>query len=181
VKKKTLQRSGASRASGRGRKPRGAAPPGLDHLFDRDAADDRPEVVGLFARIVAEMPALDKLLAEADGHWGGEDAVYRFYHQSFKVYGVQGITKRIVAQLHALAPGKPLNEWFMRIVREGTGRTFRTDDNARWLEATRPQLEAFFHARYFLAMIVKYGKELKHPPQLLPNGWAAVLYLYGLR
>ena len=27
----------------------------------------------------------------------------------------------------------------------------------------------------------KYGRELDEPPDSLPSGWAAVLYLYGLR
>ena len=42
-------------------------------------------------------------------------------------------------------------------------------------------LEAFFHAHYFLQLICKYGRELKAPPCPLPNGWAAVLYLYSMR
>ena len=31
--------------------------------------------------------------------------------------------------------------------------------NQRWTEATRPIVEAFFHARYFLEMVCKYGAE----------------------
>ena len=54
-------------------------------------------------------------------------------------------------------------------------------DNDRWLAATRPIVEAFFHARYFLEMVVKYGKELKSPPAVLPSGWAAVLCLFNMR
>jgi hypothetical protein len=42
-------------------------------------------------------------------------------------------------------------------------------------------LQAFFHARYFLEMACKYGKELESPPQFMPSGWAAVVYLYDLR
>ena len=42
-------------------------------------------------------------------------------------------------------------------------------------------IEAFFHARFFLEMAVKYGKELEFPPQMLPSGWAAFLYLFNLR
>ncbi len=56
-----------------------------------------------------------------------------------------------------------------------------TGHNARWLEVTRPMLEAFFHAKYFLAMACRYGRELDEPPQVLPSGWASLLYLYGLR
>ncbi len=32
-----------------------------------------------------------------------------------------------------------------------------------------------------LEMVVKYGQTLEAPPETLPSGWAAVLYLYGLR
>ena len=69
----------------------------------------------------------------------------------------------------------------MRIVAEGTGKDFKLDDNGRWLEATRPIVEAFFHAKYLLEMAVKYGKKLAAPPNRLPSGWASVLYLYDLR
>jgi hypothetical protein len=65
-------------------------------------------------------------------------------------------------------------------VRDGTGRTFVAEHNRRWLEVTRPIVEAFFHARYFLEMAVRYGEELKVPPRTMPNGWAAFLYLYDL-
>ncbi len=53
--------------------------------------------------------------------------------------------------------------------------------NDRWLQETRPIVEAFFHAKYFLDMICRYADEVKEPQQLLPSGWASVLYLYGLR
>ena len=69
----------------------------------------------------------------------------------------------------------------MQIVGEGTGTAFEPGHNRRWLEVTRPILEAFFHARYFLEMAVRYGRELEHPPSMLPSGWAALLYLYDLR
>jgi len=53
--------------------------------------------------------------------------------------------------------------------------------SATWDASTRPLLEAFFHARYFLEMAVKYGAELDEPPTTLPSGWAGLLYLYNLR
>jgi len=40
---------------------------------------------------------LDDLLQSCSDHWGFEDPVYRFYHQSFKVYALQQTTERIVA------------------------------------------------------------------------------------
>lgn len=110
-----------------------------------------------------------------------EDLVYRFYHHSFKVYAVQRSTESIVAALQALRPEEPLNEDFMQIVREGTGKEFSAAANRDWTSSTRTMLEAFFHAGFFLEMVVKYGRALDEPPTLLPSGWAAVLYLYGLR
>lgn len=55
------------------------------------------------------------------------------------------------------------------------------EHNRRWLEVTRPMLEAFWHTRFFVEMAVKYGQELDEPPSVLPSGWAALLYLYELR
>jgi hypothetical protein len=146
-----------------------------------DEIDDRPEVRDLLERLKAEGGALRQLLRECTDHWGYEDPVYRFYHQSFKVYALQGRTTRIVAALESLRPGHPLDAGFLKIVAEGTGRTFAPEHNRRWLEVTRPILEAFFHARYFLEMSVRYGGKLDAPPRVLPSGWAALLELFGLR
>jgi hypothetical protein len=143
--------------------------------------DDRTEVQSLFNNLKASVVTLEQLLENCSDHWGYEDSVYRFYHQSFKVYGLQDTTLAIVASLQKLAPECTLNDWFMQIVHEGTGTTFEWKHNQRWLETTRPIVEAFFHARYFLEMAVRYGKELKAPPMALPSGWAAFLYIYGLR
>jgi hypothetical protein len=143
--------------------------------------DDRIEVRELFKNLKTELPALEELLAKCSGPWGYEDPIYRFYHQSFKVYKLQDQTTEIVGKLQALAPNLPMNEWFLRIVREGTGKTFTQEDNRNWLAVTRPIVEAFVHARYFLEMAVQYGKQLEFPPRTLPSGWAALLYLYNLR
>ena len=143
--------------------------------------DDRSAVQELLKNLRAQLPALEELLERYSGSWGYEDPVYRFYHQSFKVYNLQRQTLEIVAKLQALAPSVPLNVWFMSIVRDGTGKTFTIEDNKSWLAATRPIVEAFFHARYFLEMALKYGRELQFPPERLPSGWAALLYLYDLR
>ena len=150
-------------------------------LETSDAMDDRTPVKELFKNLRAQLPALEELLEKCSGSWGYEDPIYRFYHQSFKVYSLQHQTLEIVATLQALAPDVPLNEWFMSIVRDGTGKTFAIEDNKNWLAATRPIVEAFFHARYFLEMALKYGRELQSPPRMLPSGWAAFLYLYNLR
>src|SRR5262249_40253850 len=142
---------------------------------DRDV-DDRPEVQELFKKLKASLPELEKLLVECSSHWGYEDPVYRFYHQSFKVYRIQDTTLAIGAALQALAPGRQLHPWFSQIVKDGTGKTFVSAHNHRWPETTRAMVEAFFHARYFLEMAVRYGTEQTSPPQTLPSGWAAFLY-----
>ncbi|HXA16264.1 MAG TPA: hypothetical protein VN380_04695 [Thermoanaerobaculia bacterium] len=142
---------------------------------------DRAAEERLLANIKQHLPELDALLERARSHWEYEDYVYRFYHQSFKVFGVQPLTLKIVAELRALLPDATMNRSFLAIIDEGTGRTFATEMNANWDVTTRPLLEAFFHARFMLEMTIKYGRELNVLPESLPSGWAAVLYLYGLR
>lgn len=136
--------------------------------------------ISLLANLRRERRDLEKLLAACDDHWGYEDPVYRFYHQSFKVYGLQGSTQEIVRTLQSLAPDRPLDPWFLEIVGAGTGKEFRPEDNAHWTEVTRPIVEAFLHARYFLEMAVRYA-DLDSPPRPLPSGYAALLELFGLR
>ncbi len=143
--------------------------------------DDTPLVKELLANIQRDLSDLDELLKESNGTWTYDEGVYRFYHQSFKVFGLQSSTLKVVKALQALLPTIPMNAWFLEIVRQGTGKEFKPEDNENWLEVTRPVLEAFFHARFFLEMAVKYGKELKFPPRSLPGGWAAFLYLFNLR
>jgi len=143
--------------------------------------DQRVSAQALLASIKGHLPALEKLLAECNAEWGADDAVYRFYHQSFEVYLVQSLTLKVVETLQALAPDRQLNCWFTQIVAEGTYKTFHFEDNQRWLEVTRPIIEAFFHAGHFLTVVVQSAHELQHPPRLLPINWATVLYLYGLR
>jgi hypothetical protein len=143
--------------------------------------DDREPVQVLFAHIQAVLPKLEVLLAEASNQRGCEDTVYRVYCQSVEIYGLQASTTKLVAELQALAPDRPLHPWFLQIVKDGTEKTFEPEHNRRWLEVTRPILEAFLHARFFLEMAVRYGRELSYPPRFLPSGWAALLYLYDLR
>jgi hypothetical protein len=135
----------------------------------------------LLKNIKRDLVELTRLRDHAESHWSEEDLVYRFYHQSFKVFRIQALTTSIVDALHALVPGTPLNEWFTAIVSEGTGKEFATNGNRNWTATTRPLLEAFFHANYFLRMAVKYGNELDEAPSPLPSGWAALLYLYDMR
>lgn len=141
---------------------------------DRDQYE-QPLRTGLRAK-ATELADLFRGLSD---EWGYEDPIYRFYHQSFKVYGLLEETRKIVKALESLLPDRPMNPWCLQIVREGTGKEFDLADNERWLDVTRPILEAFFHARYFLEMACRYAE----PPEgnVLPSGWAGFLYLYQLR
>jgi hypothetical protein len=140
----------------------------------------RSHELTLLANLHARRAELTALLEASSDHWGFEDPVYRFYHQSFKVYGLQSQTTRIVEVLRSLSPECPLNPWFVEILEQGTGKEFKMEDNREWTHVTRPILEAFFHARFFLEMAVRYAT-LTTPPSPLPSGYAALLYLYGLR
>lgn len=135
----------------------------------------------LLSNIKANLTALEKLLEESDAQWGDEDSIYRFYHHSFKVYRLQGSTKEMVDMFKSLMPGVELNKMFTTIIDSGTNKVFTMACNQRWMEETRPILEAFFHAKFMLHTMVKYGKTLEEAPQWLPSGWAAILYLYNMR
>jgi len=141
---------------------------------------ERPAEAALLKNLHLHQVELKALLKKSKDHWGFEDPVYRFYHQSFNVYGLQEQTRAIVSMLERLAPDRPLNPWFLQIVEAGTGKQFTPEDNKAWTDVTRPILEAFFHAKFFLEMAVRYACMVV-PPRILPSGYAALLYLYGLR
>lgn len=147
-----------------------------------DSRDDERATIErrLLSAMQARHDDLKTFLEECSNHWGFEDPIYRFYHQSFKVYALQERTEAIVRLLASLAPDRALHPWFLQIIAEGTGKQFTPKDNAEWLRVTRPILEAFFHARFFLEMAVRYA-HLAEPPRPLPSGYAALLYLYELR
>ncbi|HEX6189159.1 MAG TPA: hypothetical protein VFZ40_13855 [Pyrinomonadaceae bacterium] len=112
-----------------------------------------------------------------------EDGIYRFYHQSFKVYRLQDCTLKAVEIFRSIAQATEnrLCDWFEEIVADGTGKTFEPEHNRNWTEHTRPIVEAFLHTRYFLEMMIKYANEMESPPRMLPFGWAAILELYNQR
>jgi len=93
--------------------------------------DDRAAEATLLRNLGSRQSELTSLLEECSGHWGFEDPIYRFYHQSFKVYMLQKATARIVRVLESLAPDRPLNAWFRMIVDQGTGRSFQTGRQRR--------------------------------------------------
>lgn len=136
----------------------------------------------LFASLKAQQSELEKLLASVMEEWSYDDLIYRYYHHSFKVYWLQGKTEKIHTALAALAPaGVKLNERYLHIYRNGMGRAFKRGHNRNWDFNTRPILEAFFHAKYFLEMAVKTAQTMEEPQPPLPSYYAGFLYLYNLR
>src|SRR5215510_2279567 len=135
----------------------------------------------LLEAIKASLPDLERLASPFAVDY--EDGIYRLYHHSFKVYQVQNLTNRAVDIFKriARATGNELCEWFQLIVATGTEQEWDETHNRDWLTHTRPIVEAFLHAKYFLDMMIKYAHELDSPPKIMPFGWAAILELYNQR
>lgn len=149
--------------------------------FRKKKEDWERLTVELIANLKASLVDLEALWTKYESSRRYEDPVYRFYHQSYKVFELQDYSVEIVEALRSLLPGRQINSKFQTILDEGTGKEFELADNDRWLDATRPIVEAFFHTRFFLEMAIKYGKELDEPPTTMPSGWSALLYLFDLR
>ena len=75
----------------------------------------------------------------------------------------------------------PPNFEYARIVEAGTKHQFSVTTNENWEAETRPILEAFWHTKYFINMMVKYAKEFEKVEMPMQPGMAAVLYLFELR
>ena len=141
------------------------------------AEHDRLEEV-LRENLISREKELQELWQQVSDHWGYKDPVYRFYHQSYKVFHLQRKIAEIVAALKGLVPGQDLHPAFEQITQQGTGKPLMYEINDQWLETTRRILEAFFHARYFLEMACRHNREPREQPY--SSGWAALLTLYRL-
>jgi len=138
----------------------------------------------LFKNIKENLPKLEEQFIKSNSHWVYEDGIYRYYHASFKVYCLQAITSEIVEVLKSISPHEDkenINELFLEILNEGTGKTWKPSHNKEWSKICRPIIEAFLQSKFFLEMAIKYGKELNEAPNCLPSGWAALLYFYKIR
>jgi hypothetical protein len=131
-------------------------------------------------KIRENLPVLRKLLDKVNNTY--EDSIYRFYHQSFKVYSLQKLIQEIEAAFDNLKPDPKLqlNAYLAEIFKNARDiGAWEVNHNADWLAHTMPILDAFFHTKYFLEMLIKYSAI--EPTDLLPSGWAAVLCLFYLR
>ena len=175
--------------------------------YERDHEDDEgTKELSLIAAIKTRLPELKQLRDSANAEWLYEDGVYRFYHGSFKVFVLQDFTERVVELILNLAPDRMLDRRFLEIMAAGTSKEFRAEKQEGQGDLPRHIVEAYFHARYFVEMLCKYGehaaeleesvhrlvqiiarrKREKPPYPLfegdpLPSGWAAVLELFHLR
>jgi hypothetical protein len=122
--------------------------------------------VALLSNIRRDAAALIHLLARVNGHGIYEDGFYRFYHQSFKVFGLQESTAEIAAALLRVAPGgQPFCKFFDAILAAGLGRAFGPEDNDRWVERAAPVVRAIrelhLAAEVFTGMMFRHeGKGL---------------------
>jgi hypothetical protein len=137
----------------------------------------------LLENLKHNMPLLEEKLAEYSEEWPFEDPFYRAHYGSNKVYQVQNSTQDIVETLRSLSPilRQPLGDYMQKIYEQGTGKEFHASHNQDWIGHAMPLVTAFLHARTFLELAVKYGKELKTAPAILPSGWAAILCFYNMR
>jgi hypothetical protein len=164
---------------GKNKKEKTAA---LDDILSRWLKPEKRQQLELLLleRLKKRKADLEKMLGIMSTHWTFEDHFYRYYHGSFKVYGAQNTTMEAVKLLRELLLERELNPAFQKIISEGTGKEFNLRHNRNWGKHTRPMLEAFAHAKFMIEMAVRYA-DLSEPPQPLPSGYAALLYLYDLR
>jgi len=87
----------------------------------------------LLTNLKSHLPELTALLQEMNSHWLYEDPIYRFYHQSFKVYALQNETKKIVEALKPIAPtGTTFCKEFEEIYSAGaSGKGFEMEHNQK--------------------------------------------------
>ncbi len=144
---------------------------------------DKKEKI-IFDNLVAKLPELIELKKELDSNYLFEDMFYRFYYQSFKVYGLQGVTTNIVKLLREISVTNTdrLNEFFEEIIAAGTGIKFDMDHNQEWTKHTRPIVEAYFHAARWIDVLIDVAQK-PFPPkgEAISSGFAAFLCLYNAR
>lgn len=146
-------------------------------MADTDPRLDRDR--DLLARLKTALPTLREATATGR-HF--DDGIYRFYHQSHKVFGLQTVTKKITEALQSVDPDRPLNDWYLQIVADGLGKRFSwTETNQNWLAETRPIVEAYFHAMHMLQCVIECAETMETVSPMLEWNWATVLYLYQQR
>lgn len=137
--------------------------------------------IELLSNIKSERERISRLLNRFKSQ--EPDQIYRFYHQSFKVFIMVPLIEQADKLFRDIAPeGSEINSWYGLIAKGGIGKAFdEQTTNENWLSEVPQILLAFWNAKYFLEQMTVAADELNEAPMTLPSGWAAVLYLYGLR
>lgn len=121
------------------------------------------------------------LYRKVSDEWSYDDGLYRYYHQSFKVFQLQSLTVAMKDLFEKIVLTKlGLNMLYYEIFYKGTGFSFDLSFNDNWHKHAGPIVEAFLHSKFFLEMIVK-TLEVTTVPSILPSHLAAVLELYNSR
>lgn len=175
----TFPQRAVKKAKGKVKKEEKAA---LEKLFSRLLKPEKRQQLELLLleRLKQRKADLEKMLDVMNDHWTYEDHFYRYYHASFKVCRTQNTTAQAVKLLRELLPERELNLSFEEIISDGADTEFNLQNNKNRDRHPRLMLEAFAHAKFMIEMAVRYA-DLPEPPQVLPSGYAALLYLYDLR
>lgn len=154
-----------------------------DSIFDKFSNAEAPvSHQVLLKNIKSNLELFQNIDEFVSDEWVSVDLIYRFWHQSFKVYGLQEATLKMYEALKMVSPNNDqLNPWFEDIIKNGTGKVFELSFNKDWVVHTKPIVDAFLHAKFFLEQVLKSARSLDEAPTLLPSYWAAVLELYQIR
>jgi predicted Ser/Thr protein kinase len=143
--------------------------------------DEREKLIVVLAdNLRAKRAELEALLARINRDY--EDLVYRFYHGSFKAFGMQEETQEIAAAFRSVAPeGRAFCWMFTELLAAGTGRKFTDETNGRWMEEVAPIAAAYLHARFLLEMATKVAADANPDCGTIGYPWATILSLFNLR
>src|ERR1700676_3938422 len=107
----------------------------------------------LFHRIKARLQELEDVAATLEE--AEEDGVYRLYHGSYKVFDLHDPVKAAFKLIKKIeVDSDPPYSECARIVEAGTKHQFSATTNENWEAETKPILEAFWHTKYFINMMV---------------------------
>jgi hypothetical protein len=143
-----------------------------------DQAAGTRKIHTLLVTLKDKEPMLDTLSIELNK--AVSEAVYRYYHGSFKLYGVQSNTQEAYKFILSLSPDGNINKSLKDTVEKGTSITFDLEHNKAWEVHTHPILFAAFQVQQALASL-KALSTCSYPPTFLSAEWGTALYLYNLR
>jgi hypothetical protein len=133
----------------------------------------------LLNRIKDRLPALEELqqeMAEAE-----DIGFLHFYRSDPSVYDLRKLTAQAASLLRDIAADGELALSFEVIMQDATASKLDLTSSRMWILSATPTIAGFYHCRFFVERLVRYGHELEQSPDMLPSGWAAILCLYCLR